>query len=103
MATLSGAGFVDDAHLARGRALALAERGWGDEAIEARLAGEGLPAPLVADAVAELEPESQRAARIVGGLPLRKAWPLLQRRGFEPETIEAVLGALDENRAEGLG
>jgi regulatory protein len=103
VATLSGAGFVDDARLARGRALALAEKGWGDAAIEARLAGEGLPDPLVAGAVAELEQEAHRAARIVGGMPLRKAWTLLQRRGFDPEIIETVLGALDEYRAEGLG
>jgi SOS response regulatory protein OraA/RecX len=103
VATLVGAGFVDDARLARGRALALAEKGWGDAAIEARLAGEGLPEPMVAEAVAELEPEGQRAARIAGALPARKAWPLLQRRGFELETIETVLGALDENGLEGLG
>jgi SOS response regulatory protein OraA/RecX len=103
VATLSGAGFVDDARLARGRALALAERGWGDAAIEARLAGEGLPDSLVARAVAELEQEAVRAARIVGGMPLQKAWTLLRRRGFDPEIIETVLGALDEYREEGLG
>jgi regulatory protein len=103
VATLAGAGFVDDARLARGRALALAETGWGDAAIEARLAGEGLPEPMVAEAVAELEPEGQRAARIAGALPARKAWSLLQRRGFELETVETVLGALDENGLERLG
>jgi hypothetical protein len=58
---------------------------------------------MVAEAVAELEPEGQRAARIAGALPARKAWPLLQRRGFALETIETVLGALDENGLEGLG
>jgi SOS response regulatory protein OraA/RecX len=103
LATLSGAGFVDDARLARGRAFALAEKGWGDAAIETRLVGEGLAEPLVGKAIAELEPEAQRAAKIAGGLPARKAWPLLQRRGFELETIETVLGALDEDGLEGLG
>jgi SOS response regulatory protein OraA/RecX len=101
--TLSDAGFVDDERLARGRALALAERGWGDAAIEARLAGEGLPESQVAEAVAELEPEARRAAGLIAGLPPRKAWALLQRRGFEVETLESVVGALDEDAADGLG
>jgi SOS response regulatory protein OraA/RecX len=103
VATLSGAGFVDDARLARGRALALAERGWGDAAIEARLVGEGLADPLVRQALAELEPEARRAVGLVRSVPLQKAWTLLRRRGFELETIETVLGALDESGAEGLG
>ena len=103
LSTLSDAGFVDDERLARGRALALAGRGWGDAAIEARLGGEGLPESLVADAIGALEPEPRRAAKIIAGVPPRKAWALLQRRGFEPETVEAVLGALDEDAPEGLG
>jgi regulatory protein len=103
LATLSEAGFVDDERLARGRATALAERGWGDAAIEARLAGEGLPERHVADAVARLEPEAHRAAALTAGLPARKAWALLQRRGFDPETLEAVIGALDEDGVDGLG
>jgi regulatory protein len=103
LATLSDAGFVDDERLARGRALALAERGWGDAAIEARLAGEGLPEPQVAEAIAELEPEACRAAGLIAGLAPRKAWALLQRRGFDAETVESVLGALDEDSADGLG
>ena len=103
VATLAGAGFLDDERLARGRALALAERGWGDAVIKARLAGEGLPDPLVRQALAELEPEVSRAVGLVRSLPLQKAWTLLQRRGFELETIETVLGALDESGAEGLG
>jgi regulatory protein len=101
--TLSDAGFVDDERLARGRALALAERGWGDAAIEARLADEGLPESQVAEAVAELEPAARRAAGLIAGLPPRKSWALLQRRGFEVETLESVVGALDEDAAEGLG
>lgn len=103
LATLIGAGFVDDERLARGRAAALAERGWGDAAIEARLAGEGLPVPQVESALADLEPEAERAATLIAGLPLRKAWTLLQRRGFDAETLESVLGALDEDAADGLG
>ena len=103
VAMLSGSGFVDDARLARGRALALAERGWGDAAIEARLAGEGLPETEIGRALAELDPEPHRAARIIAGLPPRKVWALLQRRGFDPETIEPLIGALDEDVPDGLG
>ena len=103
IATLFDAGFVDDGELARGRALALAERGWGNAAIEARLDGEGLPEPEVKAAIAELEPEGERAARLIRGLAPRKAWGVLQRRGFDPETIESTLGDLDEGDAEGLG
>ena len=103
VATLSDAGLVDDKRLARGRALALAERGWGDAAIEVRLAGEGLSEAHVAEAVAELVPEAQRAAGLVVGVPPRKAWALLQRRGFDAETVETVLGALDEDGDDGLG
>src|SRR5213592_317507 len=57
VATLSEAGYIDDGRLARGRAAALAERGWGDAAIVERLAGEGLAAAVVEPAVAALEPE----------------------------------------------
>ena len=103
VATLSEAGYIDDGRLARGRAAALAERGWGDAAIVERLAREGLAAAVVEPAVAALEPEPLRAARLVSGQDPRKAWRLLERRGFEPETIEAVLGLLDETTADGLG
>ena len=96
-------GSVDDARLARGRALALAERGWGDAGIEARLESEGLREAEVEAAIAGLDPEAERAARLIGGLAPRKAWGLLQRRGFAPETIESALGDLDEGEGEGLG
>ncbi|HEY7004063.1 MAG TPA: RecX family transcriptional regulator [Gaiellaceae bacterium] len=100
---LSAAGYVDDARLARGRASALAERGWGDGAILTRLAAEGLPQAEVAAAVAELEAEAVRAAPLAFGTDRRKAWSLLQRRGFDMETIETVLGQLDETGPDGLG
>ena len=103
VATLAGAGYVDDTRLARGRALALAERGWGDAAILERLAGEGLSAAEADAAVAGLEPEADRAARLVAGADRRKAWGLLQRRGFDADAIESVLGMLDETTADGLG
>ena len=97
----AGAGYVDDGRLARGRAAALAERGWGDAAIEARLTGEGLREPDVEAAVAELDPETDRAGAFVAGLPPQKAWAFLQRRGFDAETIESVFGGLDVSGAGG--
>jgi regulatory protein len=93
--TLQRAGHVDDERLARGRASSLAERGWGDAAIVARLTGEGLPENMVEAAVSGLEPETARAAFLAFGKDPRKAWALLQRRGFDQETIEATLGGLD--------
>jgi len=103
VAVLSRAGFVDDGRLAHGRAVALAERGWGDAAIVARLAAEGLSEPEVEAAVAELEAEAVRARRLAEGLAPRKGWTLLHRRGFDPETIESILGDLDAGGREGLG
>ena len=56
----SAAGVVDDDRLARSRARALAQRGWGDAAVAARLAQEGLPSQAVTGALAELPAERER-------------------------------------------
>jgi regulatory protein len=97
VAVLEAAGLVDDERLARTRATVLAERGWGDAAIEARLAQEDVPAALVRKAIAELPPERERAvavsARVDGS---RATWSLLARRGFATETIEDVVRRLDD-------
>lgn len=96
LTTLAGAGLVDDRRLAVARAAALAGRGWGDSAIAARLAGEGIDETDVRVALAELPSEAVRAPALVGDLAdRRKAWSLLARRGFSPDAIEAVLGPLD--------
>jgi SOS response regulatory protein OraA/RecX len=95
--SLSDAGLIDDARLAEGRAAALAERGWGDAAIAARLTGEGIPSEHVEAALVTLVPEADRAARVArSAADPRKAWALLARRGFDADTIEAVVGVLDE-------
>jgi SOS response regulatory protein OraA/RecX len=95
--TLASAGVVDDERLARSRARGLADRGWGDAAIAARLEHEGLPAEAVTAALAELPSERERAVGLAAGAPDRRAaWRLLGRRGFALETIEEVLGPLDE-------
>ncbi|HEU4449611.1 MAG TPA: RecX family transcriptional regulator [Gaiellaceae bacterium] len=90
---LTSAGLVDDARLARSRVRALADRGWGDEAIAARLEGEGFGRELLPPALAELAPEAERARALAAGARDRtRAWRLLARRGFAPESVEAALG-----------
>lgn len=91
-------GTLDDERFATRRAEALAERGWGNAAVEARLETEGAPPEAISEAVAGLEPEWDRARRASGKLPPRKAAALLARRGFDPDTIEAVVPGLDEGR-----
>jgi SOS response regulatory protein OraA/RecX len=101
---LSEARIVDDARLANGRAETLAERGWGNAAIAARLEAEGIPTAEAGSAIAKLEPEVPRAARVAAGVSdPRKAWGLLTRRGFDEETIEGVVETLDEETSGGLG
>ena len=96
VAALAESGLVDDARMARARAVALAERGWGDAGIAARLESEGLGADDVHEAVGGLEPEAERARRLVESARAPEtAARALARRGFAPETIEELLGALD--------
>ena len=96
VATLAGAGVVDDGRSAASRGRALAERGWGDAAIAARLGGEGYDADAVRAALDDLGPERERAEALAAGVgDPRAAWKLLARRGFAPETLEDVVGALD--------
>jgi regulatory protein len=104
VAALASAGVVDDARLALTRAATLAERGWGDAVVAARLEAEEVDAELVRLALAELSPEAERATAVVRAQPdRRKAWNLLARRGFSPESAESALGPLDEEVGGGLG
>jgi regulatory protein len=97
--TLASAGVVDDERLARARARSIADRGWGDAAIAARLEREGLSSGAVTQAIGELATEHERAAALISGEPDRRAaWRLLGRRGFAPETVEDILGLLDDAR-----
>ena len=89
-------GALDDERFAAHRAAALSERGWGNAAVEARLEGEGAPPDAIAEAIARLEPEPDRARRAAGKLPPRQAVAFLARRGFDRDTIEAVVLKLDE-------
>lgn len=98
LGALTRAGLVDDARVARMRALALAGRGYGDEAIRHRLGEEGLEPEPVEEAVAGLGPELERALRLI---ERRGAGPRTARyltaRGFGEEAVEAALG--QEGRA----
>ena len=89
--TLTRAGLLDDGRFARGRARALAARGYGDAAIRFDLERQGVDAELAAEALAKLEPERDRAVRLAataGGAA--RAARLLARRGFGEDAIEAA-------------
>jgi SOS response regulatory protein OraA/RecX len=93
LGVLARAGLVDDARFAGGRAGALAERGFGDEAILHDLERQGVPSELREQAVAGLPDETVRARGIVarrGTGP--KTARYLAAKGFGEEAIEAVLG-----------
>jgi regulatory protein len=89
--TLERVGALDDGRTASLRAQALADRGYGDAWIRSELERRGL---AVDDALAELEPERARAARIVaekgGGAATAR---YLARRGFDEDTAEAAFAA----------
>lgn len=93
VSALERAGLVDDERYAFRRAESLAERGHGDDAIRWRLRREGIADPLVGEAVERLEPEVERARRIVEarGRGLRTAREL-SRRGFGEDAVERALG-----------
>jgi SOS response regulatory protein OraA/RecX len=94
---LRKARYLDDAKVAAERAARLADRGHGDAAIAADLTRRGVPAALVAETLAELEPERARAARAaerLGGGP--RAARALVRKGFATDSIEHVLAGVAE-------
>jgi SOS response regulatory protein OraA/RecX len=84
---------VDDARFARNRAESLAGRGYGDEAIRDDLGRQGLSAELAEDALERLEPERERARRIVMRRgPGAKTARYLASKGFGEGALEAALG-----------
>jgi len=93
METVVRTDLVDDRRFASRRAAALAERGYGDAAIAADLERQAIPTALTQEAIAALEPESDRAAAIVE----RRGWSaktarFLAARGFETDAVEAAAG-----------
>jgi regulatory protein len=82
-------GLLDDERFAGRRARALAERGKGDTAIRFDLRRQGIDAELIESALSDLQPERERAERIVsrrGAGP--KTARLLASRGFDREAVE---------------
>jgi SOS response regulatory protein OraA/RecX len=89
---LERAGLVDDARFAERRANALAERGFGDEAIRHDLERQGVPAELRGQAIAALPEESGRARSIVARRgPGPRTARYLAAKGFGEEAVDAAL------------
>jgi len=89
---LARAGLVDDARFAARRADALAERGFGDEAIRDDLERQGVPPELRDQAVAALPDESGRARKVVARRgPGPKTARYLSAKGFGEDAVEAAL------------
>jgi regulatory protein len=89
---LQRVGLVDESRFARERARVLAERGKGDTAIRFELERAGLDGDEIEGAVARLEPERERATRVVerrGATPATAR--LLASRGFDEAVVEAVV------------
>jgi SOS response regulatory protein OraA/RecX len=94
LATLERAGLLDDERVARSRALALAERGWGDEGIRHRLRTEAFDAKAVEEAVRATPPEAERARQLIERRgPGARTARYLAGRGFGEEAVEAAFGA----------
>ena len=91
--TLERVGYVDDTRFAGARAEALADRGYGDEWIRHDLGGHGVAPERVAEAIAALTPEAERAAGLVERLGrTRKTGAHLARKGFGEDALESALG-----------
>jgi SOS response regulatory protein OraA/RecX len=90
---------VDDARYAERRALHLAERGVGDLYVLDDLARQGIDDALAHEALSALEPERERAARIVEvrGASARTV-RYLASRGFGEDTLEPLIAEV-ESRA----
>jgi SOS response regulatory protein OraA/RecX len=99
IATVVRLGYLDDHRLACDRANRLAARGYGNAAVDARLANDGIDTAARQAALSALEPEGARARRVVASERRRNPSQLaafLARRGFEHDAIEAaLLGAGD--------
>jgi SOS response regulatory protein OraA/RecX len=92
LVALGRAGLLDDTRLAERRAELLARRGYGDAAIRADLRRRLVSGEAASEAVARLEPELDRARRLLEGE--RVAGPKLLRRlsarGFARDTVDEV-------------
>jgi SOS response regulatory protein OraA/RecX len=92
---LRSTGYLDDERVAHLRAARLAERGYGDAAIDARLEREGIGREARAAALGRLDPERVRAGRLAPGIESKRLAATLSRRGFAEDAIEAAVSRLD--------
>jgi regulatory protein len=92
LASLLRAGLVNDGRFAVSRAQALAERGKGNAVIRFDLQQQGLAGEEIEAALATLEPERERAERVIarrgGGVATAK---LLAGRGFDEDVVQAAV------------
>ena len=87
--TLERSRLLDDERFAHARAAALAQRGRGDAAIRWDLEQHGVAPEAVEQALAALEPERERAERLVRRRGRGRATArLLGGRGFGEEAVE---------------
>lgn len=92
ISALTRTGLLDDARVAERRAAALAERGAGDALIRHRLRTLGIGSELVEQVISSLEPEPERARRVVErrGAGARTA-RYLAGKGFSDETVRDLV------------
>ena len=91
LAVVAGAGILDDDRSARLAAERLVRRDAGDAAIRFRLSQDGFPPAAIEGALAELPPESERAAAVLEARGRRpRTLQYLARRGFSPDSLEAA-------------
>jgi SOS response regulatory protein OraA/RecX len=91
IASLARVGAVDDTRLAESRAQLLARRGYGDAAIRADLRRRLIASEAAAEAVSALEPELERARRVLGRQTVTPALlGRLTRRGFSRDTLDEI-------------
>jgi regulatory protein len=98
LATLQRTGLQDDRRFAESRAAALASRGAGDALVRYELVRAGVDEDLVADAIALLEPEAERALRVAerrGHGP--KTARYLSGKGFSEDSLGALVASSDGN------
>jgi regulatory protein len=89
---LQRVGLLDDRRFATERARVLAERGKGDAAIRFDLERAGVDGAEIESALGALEPESERASRIVERRGATAATArLLASRGFDETVVEPLV------------
>jgi regulatory protein len=92
LGVLERAGLVDDRRVAANRARALAERGYGDAAIRCALEEEGIAGELAEASLAGLEPEQERALRVLGPRRDPQAIRRLAAKGFGADLLAELAG-----------